>query len=71
MIDWIPVTDSERVTAVAYSPDLEQIYVRFPDEVEWCYEECPLHIWEEFMAPGTSKGRFIHDQLNHHTHHPC
>jgi len=69
MIEWIPVTDSSRVIAAAYSPQLEQIYVRFPDGTEWCYEECPGHIWETFMAPNTSKGAYIHSELDHHVNH--
>lgn len=69
MIDWIPVTDSARVVAVAYAADLEQIYVRFPNGVEWCYESCAAHIWETFMAPNTSKGAYIRTELDHHVHH--
>lgn len=69
MIDWIPVDDSDRVTAVAYDAEREFILVRFPGDVEWCYEACPPHVWEDFMSPGTSKGRFIHDTLNHQPNH--
>lgn len=69
MIEWIPVTDSSRVIAVAYSHELEQIYVRFRSEVEWCYEGCPPHIWETFIAPNTSMGAYIHEELDRHDHH--
>jgi hypothetical protein len=64
-IDWTEVLDSERIAAMAYDEETETIYVRFPDEVEWLYEQCPSVVWEEFSAPGQSKGRYIHEVLNH------
>jgi hypothetical protein len=71
-IEWIDVTDSERIVAMAYDEDEEVIYVRFPDgEVEWCYEDCPPHVWDEFSASGQSKGRYIHETLNHKPNHRC
>ena len=71
MIDWIEVHDSDRVTAVAYDAGQEHILVRFKDDgTEWQYAGCPRLVWEEFMAPTTSKGRYIHNQLNHHVHGP-
>lgn len=69
VVEWISVDDSDRVVAVAYDQDAEMICVRFPNDVEWCYEGCPPRVWEDFMAPGASKGRFIHDVLNHQPHH--
>ncbi len=69
-IEWIEVTDSERIVAMAYDEDEEVIYVRFPKgDVEWCYEDCPPNVWEEFAAPGQSKGRYINDTLNYKPHH--
>jgi len=69
MINWIDVTDSERVVAVAYDAEHEIIYVRFRnDGVEWRYEACPPQVWEQFMMPGTSKGGFIREVLDHHVH---
>lgn len=69
MINWIDVTDSERVCAVAYDSDEETIYVRFRNSgVEWFYGSCPPHIWEQFTMPGISKGRYIHEVLDHHPH---
>jgi hypothetical protein len=67
MIDWIEVTDSSRVSAVAYDSENETIYVRFKkDGVEWWYGNCPAFIWEQFTMPGVSKGSFIHTQLDNH-----
>lgn len=65
MIDWIPVTGSARVIAMAYDQDLETIYVRFPNGMEWYYANCPPTTWEEFGADGTSKGAYIANVLNH------
>jgi hypothetical protein len=64
MLDWNEVIDSSRVVAVAYDGDQEAIFVRFPNGVEWRYDACPSHVWEEFIAPNTSKGSFIHHTLN-------
>jgi hypothetical protein len=65
VINWIPVVGSERIVAEAYDPETERIYVRFPDGVEWWYGACPPHVWEEFTAPGQSRGQYIRSVLNH------
>ncbi len=64
MIEWIPVTTSTRIVAEAYDPETETIYVRFPNGVEWYYAACPPHVWEEFSAPGQSRGHYIESILN-------
>lgn len=69
MIEWLPVEGSSRIVAEAYDASAEAILVRFTDGVEWCYEGCPPHVWQEFTAPGQSRGKYIHDVLNHRTHH--
>ena len=67
IINWIDVSDSERVVAVAFDVEQEIIYVRFKrDGVEWWYGSCPPHIWEQFTALGISKGRFIREVLDNH-----
>ncbi len=68
MIEWIPVTGSDRITAEAYDPETETIYVRFPNGVEWRYSACPPNVWAEFTAPGQSRGQYIHKVLNHKPH---
>jgi hypothetical protein len=67
MTDWIDVTDSTRIIAMAYDQANEAILVRFPTGVEWQYLGCPTHVWAEFSAPATSKGVYINTILNHHT----
>jgi hypothetical protein len=65
MIDWIPVSGSSRIVAEAYDAETERIYVRFPNGVEWWYADCPRNVWEAFIAPGQSRGQYIHEVLNH------
>lgn len=59
MIEWILVEGSERIVAEAYVAETETILVRFPNGVEWAYSACPPHVWEEFTAPGQSRGQYI------------
>lgn len=70
MIDWIPTPESSRTDAIAYLAEEEVILARFPNGREWQYEGCPPHVWEEFSDPATSKGTYIYEQLNHHSHGP-
>lgn len=64
MIEWAPVEGSSRVVAEAYVAETETILVRFPDGVEWAYSACPPAVWEEFTAPGQSRGEYIARVLN-------
>lgn len=66
MYEWLPISGSSRIVAAAYDAATEQILVEFPEGIRWWYGECPAIVWEEFMAPGTSKGQYIHRVLNHH-----
>jgi hypothetical protein len=69
-LDWIEVSDSDRVSAVAYVSEHQWICVRFSrDGVEWCYEGCSLEEFEMFCALGQSKGGFIKEVLNGKLHH--
>jgi hypothetical protein len=66
MLEWIPVSSSERIIAEAYDPEQEKIFVRFKkDGVEWWYAACPPHVWAEFTAPGQSRGQYIAKVLNY------
>ncbi len=65
MIEWIPVSGSDRIVAEAYDPAAERIYVRFPDGVEWWYAACPPKEWRAFTAQGQSRGRYIAQVLDH------
>jgi hypothetical protein len=62
--DWIAVDGSSRIVAEAYDEDVGTIFVRFGDGIEWWYEGCPPSAWEEFTAPGQSRGTYINDVLD-------
>jgi hypothetical protein len=64
MLDWQPV-DSSWIVAEAYEAATESIFVRLADGAEWCYEACPLDVWEAFTAPGQSRGQFVNRVLKH------
>ena len=61
-IEWQTVT-SEALSHEAYDPESETIFLRFNDGAEWRYEDCPPHIWDEFTAPGQSRGQYFHKVL--------
>lgn len=71
VLDWLPVANSSRVTAIAYRTSTQQIFVRFQDGAEWCYEECPIHTWRALSAPEASKGKFIAAVLDRLPNHPA
>ena len=60
---------SSRITHEAYDSAGERILVRFPNGVEWSYEDCPPSVWTAFTAPGQSRGQFIHQVLDHKPNH--
>lgn len=63
-LEWIPISGSRRIIAMAYDSVSETIYVEFPDGgVVWHYGGCPSHIWYEFVS-APSKGSYIHLVLN-------
>jgi len=68
MIEWIPVSGSTRIVAEAYDPESEKIFVRFPNGVEWWYAACTVNIWQEFTAPGQSRGQYIARVLDQKPH---
>ncbi len=68
MIDWRPVDGSSRIIAEAFIAEAETILVRFPNGVEWAYSACTSATWEEFTAPGQSRGEYIAAVLNAKPH---
>jgi hypothetical protein len=63
MIEWIAVSGSTCIVAEAYDSEAETIYVRFNDGAEWWYSACPPATWEEFTAPGQSRGKYLNTVL--------
>ncbi|PWC06671.1 KTSC domain-containing protein [Mycetocola zhujimingii] len=70
-MEWQPVHGSTRVVAIAYAAEDACIYVEFPSGKRHAYEGCSQTVWEEFSDPSTSKGSYIHTNLNFHPHHPA
>jgi KTSC domain len=64
MIEWRSV-DSKAISAEAYDPATETIYVRFHNGAEWGYDACPTDVWESFTTPGQSRGQFLNEVLKH------
>ena len=64
MVEWLNVDGSRRIVAEAFIPNTETILVRFPNGVEWAYTACSLAVWEEFTAPGQSRGQYIAQVLD-------
>jgi hypothetical protein len=58
MIDWISTPESSHVSAIAYSPDTQECFVRFGDESIYRYSGVPQQIWDEFLGH-PSKGRYV------------
>ena len=61
-IEWQAV-ESTAISAEAYDPETETIYVRYSKGAEWAYDACPHHVWEAFTAPGQSRGQFLNSVL--------
>lgn len=70
MTNWQPVEGSSRIIAEAFVPDLETILVRFPNGKEWAYQACNQAVWDEFTAPGQSRGQYIAQVLDGKPHGP-
>jgi hypothetical protein len=69
MTELIPV-ESSRISAYGYDEDTARVIVQFPDGVRWEYRNVPAWVWADFVA-ADSKGRFIHDVLDHYDHGAC
>ena len=70
MIEWQPVAGSSRIVAEAFVAELKTIRVRFPNGKEWACSACSQAVWEQFTAPGQSRGEFIAEVLNAKPHGP-
>ena len=68
MPNWERVEGSTRIVAEAYNEEEQKIYVRFHDGTEWWYAECPPTIWDDFTAPGQSRGKYISNVLDDKPH---
>lgn len=64
MFEWMPV-ESNVITAEGFDPETDTIYLRFKNGEEWAYSACPQHVWEEFTAPGQSRGAYLNKVLKY------
>lgn len=53
------------MVAAAFVEEEEAIYVRFSSGKCWRYSACDRANWDEFMAPGQSRGTYFHTVLKH------
>jgi hypothetical protein len=61
-LEWQPL-ESSWITEAAYDADHESIYVRFNNGRAYCYDACPIDVWEAFIAPGGSPGKYLNEVL--------
>ena len=62
MFEWIPV-ESKAIIAEGFDPETDTIYLRFHNGEEWWYSACPKEVWDEFTAPGQSRGAYLNKVL--------
>jgi hypothetical protein len=67
-INWINVTESTIVTAIAYDDAAERIFVRLHSGVEFYFDNCDPALWNQFKSPAHSKGEFIKNVLENHAY---
>ena len=60
-LEWVAV-DSRLFAAAAYRKQTRQLYLRFRDGDVYRYFDCPLSVYEEFLAAG-SKGRYFSQKV--------
>jgi hypothetical protein len=66
-VDWVPVR-SKLLSAVAYSGDWHQLYLKFRSGDIYCYREVPLWRFEELLATD-SKAKYCRLHiLNRYSH---
>jgi hypothetical protein len=66
-LKWVPV-ESGLFTGAAYRNDARQLYLRFRDGDVYRYFECPVSVYEAFLA-ADSKGRYFSQRIRGHFQH--
>jgi hypothetical protein len=59
-VEWMPV-ESGLFSSAAYRATVRQLYLRFQDGKIYRFFECPLTVYNEFVA-APSKGRYFSQQ---------
>ena len=60
-VEWVPV-ESGLFSSAAYRASVRQLYLRFQDGKIYRFFDCPVMVYNEFMA-ATSQGRYFSEQI--------
>ena len=60
-VEWMPV-ESGLFSSAAYRATVRQLYLRFQDGKIYRFFDCPLAVYNEFVA-SSSKGRYFSQQI--------
>jgi len=60
-VEWIPV-ESGLFSSAAYRASVRQLYLRFQDGKIYRFFQCPVAVYNEFVA-AASKGRYFSQQI--------
>ena len=60
-VDWVPV-ESGLFSSVAYRASARQLYLRFQDGKIYRFFDCPVVVYDEFIA-AASQGRYFSQQI--------
>ena len=66
-MEWVPV-ESRMLAAVAYSPDWQQLYLRFRSGEVYCYRGVPIGQHQKLLA-ADSKGQYFRVHIRNR--YPC
>ena len=60
-VEWVPV-ESGLFSSAAYRASARQLYLRFQDGKIYRFFECPVMVYDEFMA-AASQGRYFSQEI--------
>lgn len=63
-VEWMPV-ESGLFSSAAYRASVRQLYLRFHDGKIYRFFDCPVPVYNEFVA-ASSKGRYFSQQIRNH-----
>jgi hypothetical protein len=63
-VEWMPV-ESGLFSSAAYRASVRQLYLRFQDGKIYRFFDCPVTVYNEFVA-AASKGRYFSQQIRNH-----
>jgi len=63
-VEWVPV-ESGLFSSAAYRASARQLYLRFQDGKIYRFFDCPVTVYNEFIA-AASQGRYFSQQIRNH-----